>query len=126
MKKNLGLIILIAILVLITAFLAYTVISKQDINKNKKFNIVEGQVIKFDQDNITARILNIASTLCDNKDTCIDPGEIEVSIQIDYNDSITNYTLKSNTKSQERIKKSNYYINLKYENERLELFITEK
>lgn len=125
MKKNIGLILLIAVLAIIAGFLAYVVVSKQHVNK-QSFNIAKGDVIDFEEYEITATILNVASTLCENKDTCISPGEIEVSIRIEYNDNITNYTLKTVSNPQERIKKSNYYLNLSYEDNKLDLVVTEK
>ena len=109
MKKNLGLIILIGLMVVITVFLSYIVVSKQNINKKNEFNISKGEVIKFDKYDIEVTVLNVASTLCENKDTCISPGEIEVSLKVDYNDNIINYTLKTTSNPVERIKKSNYY-----------------
>ena len=126
MKKNIGFIILIVLMCGITAFLAFIVVSKQGINNNNKFNYKEGQVLKFEDGEIKAKILNIASTLCDNKDTCISPGEIELSVQIEYKENITNYTLKTVSNSTERIKKSNYYLNLTYEDKKLNLDVTEK
>ena len=125
MKKNIGMILLIILLIVITAFLSYIVVSKQNLSK-ETFNLQKGAVIKFEEYDITATILNIASTLCDNKDTCISPGEVEVSVKIEYNGNVTNYTLKTVNNSEERIKKSNYYLNLKYEDKTLSLDITEK
>lgn len=125
MKKNLSLIILIGLLVVITAFLAYIVVSKQHAPK-QVFNLQKGDVIEFEEYDITATILNVASTLCDNKDTCISPGEVEVSVKIDYNGNITNYTMQTVSNPEERIKKSNYYLTLSYKEEKLELNIIEK
>lgn len=125
MKKNIGLIILIAILVVITAFLSYIVVSKQHSPK-PVFNLQKGDVIKFDEYDITATILNVASTLCDNKDTCVSPGEVEVSVRIDYNNEITNYTLQTVSNPRERIEKSNYYLSISYDNKEITLNIKEK
>ena len=125
MKKNLGMIILIAILMIITSFLAYVVVSKQNAPK-QTFNLRKGDVIEFDEYNIEATILNVASTLCEDKDTCISPGEIEVSVKINYEGKISNYTLKSVSNPKERIVKSNYYISVKYEDKKIILDINEK
>ncbi|MBE6155956.1 MAG: hypothetical protein E7164_04285 [Firmicutes bacterium] len=125
MKKNLGLIILITVLALISVFLVFIVISKHNIS-GQTFNLKEGDVVNFDEYGITATILNIGSTLCDNKDTCISKGEVEVSIKVEYNENITNYTLQTVSNPEERIKKSNYYITLTYDNEKLALNVTEK
>lgn len=125
MKKNIGFIVLIILMMGIASFLAYIVVSKQDVSK-QKFNLVKGDVIEFKEYDIKATILNVASTLCDKKDTCISPGEIEVSVKVEYNDAVSYYTLKTVNNPEERIKKSNYYINLKYEDKKLELNIREK
>lgn len=125
MKKNIGLIILIVLLVGITAFLSYIIVSKQN-QATQTFNLQEGDVVNFDEYGIKATILNVASTLCDNKDTCISEGEIEVSVKIDYEGNVSSYTLKTVKNPSSRIEKSNYYISLKYEEEKLILEVTEK
>jgi len=125
MKKNLGLIILIALMCGIAAFLAYVVVSKQNVSKTE-FNLSKGEVIEFKEYDIKATVLNVASTLCDKKDTCISPGEVEVSVKVEYNDNVSYYTLKTVNNPEERIKKSNYYINLKYEDKKLSLNVREK
>ncbi|MBE6148341.1 MAG: hypothetical protein E7167_02465 [Firmicutes bacterium] len=125
MKKNLGIIILVFLLVVITAFLAYIIVSKQHTPK-QVFNIKKGDVIEFAEYNINATILNVASTLCDNKDTCVSPGEIEVSVKIDYEGNISNYKLQSVNNPEQRIKKSNYYLTLSYEEDKILLDIIEK
>ena len=121
MKKdiNIGLIILIIILFIISIFLTYIVISKQNINKNS-FNLKVGDVINFDEYETKITILNIASTICDN---CIVSGEIEVSVQVEYNDEITNYTLKSKTKNIVKIKNSNNYLILNYDDNKINIDI---
>lgn len=125
MKKNIGMIILIILLVIITAFISYIVVSKQHVT-TRTFNLKRGDVLTFEEYDIKATILNVASTLCSNKDTCISEGEIEVSLSIDYNDNVSNYVLKTVNNPHERIEKSNYYLNLKYEEEKLILEVTEK
>ncbi|MBQ6841559.1 MAG: hypothetical protein IJO63_05570 [Bacilli bacterium] len=125
MKKKLGMIILIVLLVIITVFLAFVVISKQNDTK-PEFNIKKGDVIKFEEDDIEITVLNVASTLCDNKDTCISEGEVEVSIRVDYDGNISSYALKSVNNPEERIKNSNYFVNLKHEEGKLEINIREK
>lgn len=126
MKKNIGLIILISLMVVITAFLSYIVVSKQNVNDKNKFNLVKGDVIEFKEYDITATVLNVASTLCENKDTCISAGEVEVSVRINYNGNDTNYVLKTVSNPEQRIKKSNYYINITYEDKNLKLNVREK
>ena len=125
MKNKLSMIILIVLLVGITAFLAFIVISKQNVSK-VEFNIKKGDVIKFEEDDIEITVLNVASTLCKNKDTCISEGEIEVSIKVNYNDNISYYALKTISNPEERIINSNYFVNLKYQDEKLEIDIREK
>ena len=121
MKKdiNIGLIILIIILFIISIFLTYIVISKQNINKNS-FNLKVGDVINFDEYETKITILNIASTICDN---CIVSGEIEVSVQVECNDEITYYTLKSKTKNIVKIKNSNNYLILNYDDNKINIDI---
>ena len=121
MKKdiNIGLIILIIILLIISIFLTYIVISKQNINKNS-FNLKVGDVLNFDEYETKITILNIASTICDN---CIVSGEIEVSVQVEYNDEITYYTLKSKTKNIAKIKNSNNYLILNYDDNKINIDI---
>lgn len=125
MKKNIGLIILIMFMAIIACFLAYVIVSKQNISQ-QEFNIKKGDVIMFENFDVKATILNVASTLCKNKATCIKEGEVEVSVQIDYADNISNYTLKSKTNSEERIKLSNYYLSLEYKDNELTLEVIEK
>jgi hypothetical protein len=99
---------------------------KQHINTNNKFNIKEGEIIEFEEQDVKATVLNIASTLCEKKDTCISPGEVEMSVRVEYNNNITNYTLKTVNNPEVRIKNSNYFIKLSYVDKKLELTIREK
>ena len=124
MKKgiNTGFIILIIILFIITAFLAYIVISKQNVKKSN-FNIKVGDILTFEDYDTKITILNIASTLCEN---CLVSGEIEVSLKVEYNEEITNYTLKSETKKLVKIKNSNNYIILNYDNNKILIDIKDR
>ena len=125
MKKNLGLIILIVILVIIGALITFTIISKQEIG-NKKFNIKNGDVLEFEEYETKVTVLHVASTICQDKKKCIDDGEIEVSLKVEFNDETTNYTLKSKNHPQERIKNSNNYIILTYNDEKIIIDIKNK
>ena len=125
MKKNIGLIILIIVMCIIAMFLAYIVVSKQHIHRDT-FNLKTGDVLKFDEYNTNVTILNVANTLCTNKDKCIDKGEVEVSVKVEYNNETSNYVLKSTTKPKELIKNSNNYIKLIYENDKLEIIVKDK
>lgn len=125
MKKNIGLIILIFIMCIITAFLAYVVISKQHMKK-ESFNIKEGQVIKYDKYDIEVKVLNIASVECNDKKKCKNPIDVEVSLMVTSNKENSNYTLKTNDKYYSQIKNSNYYIILNYEDDKINIEIKDK
>ena len=71
-------------------------------------------------------VLHVASTLCDGKKDCYDEGEVEVSLKVEFNDEKTNYTLKSKTHPQERIKNSNNYIILSYKDKEINIEIKNK
>lgn len=125
MKKNIGLIILIIILVIISILITFTIISKQKVS-NKKFNIKNGDVLEFKEYETKVTVLHVASTICQDKKKCIDDGEIEVSLKVEFNDETTNYTLKSKNHPQERIKNSNNYIILTYNDEKIIIDIKNK
>lgn len=125
MKKNIGLIMLIVIMIVIGALITFTIISKQKMN-NKKFNIKNGEILEFAEYETKVTVLHVASTLCGDKKKCIDEGEIEVSLRVDFNGELTNYTLKSKNHPQERIKNSNNYVILSYKDEKITIEVKNK
>lgn len=125
MKKNLGLIILIVILLIIGFLITFIVISKQKIGRTE-FNIKSGDVLEFADYETKVTILHIADTLCKDKKKCFDDGEVEVSLKVDFNGETSNYTLKSKHNTQERIKNSNNYIILSYKDNQIIVDIKNK
>lgn len=125
MKKGLGFIFLVILLIVIGSFIIYIIASKQDLQKDK-FNIKSGDVLTFDEYDTKVTVLHIASTLCKNKEKCFEEGEIEVSLKVEFNDEITNYTLKSKSHPQERIKNSNNYVLLSYKDQQIVIEIKNK
>lgn len=119
MKKSIGLIILIFIMCAIASLLAYTVISKQNLNK-EEFNLKKGEVLKFAKYNTEVKILNIASLESDKKKV------IEVSLEVDYNGEVTKYTLKSPSDKSKRIKNSNNYVILDYKDDKISIDVKDK
>jgi len=124
MKEKIGIILLILVLVIIGVFLGFIVISKQNLPK-ENFNIKKGDIINFDEKDVTLTVLNVASTIC-NKKECFSEGEIEVSLKVLYNNETTYYTLKNISNKNARIENSNYYIVLKYLDEKIILDVVDK
>ena len=126
MKKNIGLIILIVILAIISLFITFIIVSNRDIHK-QSFNITQGDVLKFDDYDTKVTVMHVASTLCrKNKGECFDEGEVEVSLKVKFNDEETNYTLKSKSHPQERIKNSNNYLLLSYKEDKIIIEVKNK
>ena len=125
MKKNIGLILLIIVMALISILIVFTIVSKQKMS-NKKFNIKNGDVLEFKEYETKVTVLHVASTLCNDKENCIEDGEIEASLRVDFNNETTNYTLKSKSNPQERIKNSNNYLILSYKDEKIIIEVKNK
>ena len=125
MRKNIGLVFLIIILIVIGALITYIVISKHNMH-SKEFNIKNGEVLEFKEYETKVTVLHIASTLCSNKEKCIDDGEVEVSLKVDFNNETTNYTLKSKSHCQERIKNSNNYLIFSYKDGKIIIDVKNK
>lgn len=123
MKINLSKVLLIIVFLLIFSLIIFIIFSKQNLPK-ESFNIKKGDILNFD-DNIKIEVLNISSTIC-KKDNCDLDGEIEVSLKVNNNNEISNYTLKSKTNNKERIINSNYYILLNYDNEEITIDVKDK
>ena len=124
MKQNIGKLILIFVLAIITALISYIIVSKQHLEK-ETFNIKVGDVLEFNTYDTKVKVLNIASTLCNNKD-CFDPGEVELSLRVDYNGEISNYVLKTTSNPSQRIKNSNNYIVISLDNKDIKISIKDK
>ena len=122
--KRLGYIILAIVLLAITGLIVYIIATKQKINTDE-FNIKRGDVLTFEKYNTEVKILNVASTLC-KEENCNLSGEIEISVEVTYDDMMSTYTLKSVSKNSERIKNSNNYIFLYYENDKIRIEIKDK
>ena len=125
MKKGLSYVILVIVLIIMAVFLAYIVISKQNISK-QEFNIKAGDVLNFAEYDTQITILNVASTLCQDKNKCYDEGEVEVSLRAEYALEKSSYTLKSKTNPIQRIQNSNNYIILNFENNKIEISIKDR
>lgn len=113
MKSKIGYILLGIVLVSIMVFLVYIIVSKQNMAKDE-FNIKKGDEIKIVGTDATAKILNVASTLC-KEENCSLKGEVEVSLELSYEGKKGNYTLKSSTDNTKRIKNSNSYLILEFD-----------
>lgn len=122
--KKIGYIILAIVLLSITALIGYIIITKQNINTDE-FNIKRGDVLNFEKYDTKVKVLNVASTLC-KEEKCSLPGEVEVSVEVTYDDTISSYTLKSTSHNNERIKNSNNYIFFYYKDDKLSIEIKDK
>lgn len=123
MKKNITKILLIIICVIILALIIFIVVDKHSTN-NTEYNIKKGDILKF-EDNIQIKVLKVSSTIKDNNKYNLS-GEIEVSLKVNNDGEISNYTLSSITNNKERIINSNYYITLDYSDNKIEIDVKDK
>lgn len=124
MKKNIGMIVLGIVIVGILGLIIYTIFIK-DKAEEKKYNIVEGQVIDFKDYDLDVTVLNIAEINCLKGDKkCKE--QIEVLLSVNYNDQKTYYNLKSIDENKSLIKNSNYYIILDYKDDNISIDIKDK
>ena len=127
MKRKLPYIILGLCLLMITSLIVFIIVTKQDVRKNKSgFNYEIGETLKFPDFETEVEILNIASNICPENETCFYESEVEMSVKVTYNNEQTFYTLKTYKNPLIRIENSNNYLYITNIDEKLELVIKDR